>query len=129
MNFYQQQHEFYCGIDLHARTLYLCILSREGDKVLHREVPAEPVAFLEAIIQDKQGRPAQIADIDTWGMTYKIPFDLAADGNVVLGPYYDVMAFPMQMVIKASDMSITWQANGAPWESVQAAIDDVLAHP
>ena len=26
MRFYNQPHQFYCGIDLHARTLYLCIL-------------------------------------------------------------------------------------------------------
>jgi hypothetical protein len=42
MNFYTKQHAFYCGVDLHARTLYLCILSRAGDKLLHCEVPAEP---------------------------------------------------------------------------------------
>ena len=44
MNFYHKQHAFYCGVDLHARTLYLCILSHAGDKVLHREVIAEPTA-------------------------------------------------------------------------------------
>ena len=42
MNFYQRQHAFYCGVDLHARTLYLCILNQQGDKVLHREVDAAP---------------------------------------------------------------------------------------
>ncbi len=26
MRFYTQQHAHYCGIDLHARTMYLCIL-------------------------------------------------------------------------------------------------------
>ena len=36
MRFYQQQHVFYCGVDLHARTLYLCIVSQAGDKVLHK---------------------------------------------------------------------------------------------
>jgi hypothetical protein len=24
MRFYTKQHPFYCGIDLHARTLYVC---------------------------------------------------------------------------------------------------------
>ena len=27
MRFYTQQHPFYCGIDLHARTMYVCILA------------------------------------------------------------------------------------------------------
>jgi hypothetical protein len=31
MGFYQQQHRFYCGVDLPARTMYLCILNHEGD--------------------------------------------------------------------------------------------------
>src|SRR2546423_2890916 len=55
MNFYTKQHAFYCGVDLHARTLYLCILSQAGDKVLHREVPAEPAAFLDAVAPYRQG--------------------------------------------------------------------------
>jgi hypothetical protein len=28
MRFYAKQHQFYCGIGLHARTMYLCILDR-----------------------------------------------------------------------------------------------------
>jgi hypothetical protein len=55
MNFYQQQHVFYCGVDLHARTLYLCIFSQAGGKVLHKEVVAEPDAFLEAIAPYRTG--------------------------------------------------------------------------
>ena len=26
MRFYTQQHKHYCGIDLHARTMYICLL-------------------------------------------------------------------------------------------------------
>ena len=29
MRFYNQHHRFYCGVDLHARTMYLCILDRQ----------------------------------------------------------------------------------------------------
>ena len=32
MNVYSQQHAFYCGIDLHARTMYICILDATGTK-------------------------------------------------------------------------------------------------
>src|SRR3989442_13775169 len=28
MRFYTKQHQFYCGIDLHARTMYLCVLNK-----------------------------------------------------------------------------------------------------
>ena len=49
MRFYPHQHPFYCGIDLHARTLYLCILNRDGEILLHRNMPAGPAPFLKAI--------------------------------------------------------------------------------
>jgi hypothetical protein len=26
MRFYNQQHPFYCGVDLHAKTMHLCVL-------------------------------------------------------------------------------------------------------
>ena len=55
MRFYNQAHRFYCGVDLHARTMYLCILEQGGQVVLHKEVPAEPGALLEAIAPFRDG--------------------------------------------------------------------------
>ncbi|MDP2859705.1 MAG: IS110 family transposase [Bacillota bacterium] len=50
MRFYTGQHRYYCGIDLHARTMYLCILEHEtGKVVLHRNLRCEPDLFLQAI--------------------------------------------------------------------------------
>jgi transposase len=49
MRFYNQPHRFYCGVDLHARTMYVCVLDQAGNIVLHQDLPAEPAAFLEAI--------------------------------------------------------------------------------
>ncbi len=30
MNFYNRQHQYFCGIDLHARKMYVCILDLDG---------------------------------------------------------------------------------------------------
>jgi transposase len=49
MRFYNQAHQFYCGVDLHARSMYLCILDHQGNVVFHHDLPAEPDAFLQAI--------------------------------------------------------------------------------
>ena len=49
MRFYTQSHQHWCGIDLHARSMYTCILDARGDVVVHRDLPARPDAFLEAI--------------------------------------------------------------------------------
>jgi transposase len=49
MRFYTKQHPFYCGIDLHARTMYVCILDQAGEVLVHRNMPATPEALLKAI--------------------------------------------------------------------------------
>ncbi len=42
MNFYNNIHPYYCGIDLHARILYVCIIDQQGEVCLHKEIPANP---------------------------------------------------------------------------------------
>ena len=42
MNFYNNMHQYYCGIDLHARMLYVCILDQDGKTCVHKEIPANP---------------------------------------------------------------------------------------
>jgi len=34
MRFYTNQHPFYCGIDLHARSMYVCIVNHDGEILL-----------------------------------------------------------------------------------------------
>jgi len=49
MKFYTKQHEYTCGIDLHARSLYVCILDTAGNPVLHKPIKASPEALLKLI--------------------------------------------------------------------------------
>jgi transposase len=49
MRVYAKQHRFYCGIDLHARSLHLCILDHDGNVVLDKNIAARPETFLNAI--------------------------------------------------------------------------------
>ena len=49
MDFYATQHKHYCGVDLHARTMYICILNEQGVVLLHRNLPSHPEKFLLAI--------------------------------------------------------------------------------
>lgn len=42
MNFYNNMHPYYCGIDLHARLLYVCIIDQEGNPCVHKEISADP---------------------------------------------------------------------------------------
>jgi len=49
MRFYTHNHRFYCGIDLHARSLHLCVLDQDGKVVLDKNIAARPETFLKAI--------------------------------------------------------------------------------
>jgi hypothetical protein len=39
----------YCGVDLHARTMYVVVLDSQGNTRLQRNLPTDPAAFLAAI--------------------------------------------------------------------------------
>jgi hypothetical protein len=49
MRFYTQQHPFYCGIDLHARTMYVCMLHHDGEILGHRAMQASPETFVKVM--------------------------------------------------------------------------------
>ena len=49
MRAYSAQHANYCGVDLHARTLFVNVLDHTGQTRLEREIPASPGAFLDAV--------------------------------------------------------------------------------
>lgn len=49
MRFYTQQHRHYCGIDLHARSLYVCILDQAGQTLVHRKLGCDPDELLKIL--------------------------------------------------------------------------------
>lgn len=42
MRFYEKTHPYYCGIDLHARLLYVCIIDQLGKIMIHKGISADP---------------------------------------------------------------------------------------
>ena len=49
MRFYTHQHKHYCGIDLHARSMYVGILDQAGTILVHKNVAATPEAFVRIV--------------------------------------------------------------------------------
>jgi transposase len=49
MRFYKEQHKYYCGIDLHARKMYVCILDYKGKMKVHQNINTDPELFFELI--------------------------------------------------------------------------------
>jgi hypothetical protein len=42
---YNMQHKFYCGVDLHARSMYVHVLDQKGQNRFEQDLPAGPDAF------------------------------------------------------------------------------------
>jgi transposase len=66
MRFYTKQHKFYCGIDLHARSMYVCILDQAGEILLHQNMKASPEACLRAITPYRTDIVVAVECIFTW---------------------------------------------------------------
>src|SRR3990172_6108138 len=66
MRFYTEQHRYYCGIDLHTRTMYVCILDAAGQVLMHQNLPAKPEAFLEAVAPYRDDLVVACECIFTW---------------------------------------------------------------
>lgn len=66
MKFYTKQHTFYCGIDLHAKSMYLCILNQDGEIVLHRNIRTDPGVLLKTIAPYREDIVVAVECIFTW---------------------------------------------------------------
>ena len=66
MRFYRQQHKHYCGVDLHTRTMYVCILDQADEVLLHRNLRAGPDEFLAAIEPYREDLVVGVECIFTW---------------------------------------------------------------
>jgi len=66
MRFYTKQHKFYCGIDLHARTMYVCILNQAGETVVHGNLKTDPAGFLKIVAPYREDVVVAVECIFTW---------------------------------------------------------------
>jgi transposase len=77
MRFYNRPHQYYCGIDLHVKTMYVCILDAGGQVLVHRNVASTPLAFLEVIAPYRADLVVAADCLFTW---YWLADVCAADG-------------------------------------------------
>ena len=83
MRFYTKQHKYYCGIDLHTKKMYLCILDSTGAILLHRNIKTDREVFLKTIEPFREDIVVAVECMFTW---YWIA-DLCVEENIpfVLG--------------------------------------------
>jgi len=66
MRFYTHQHKYYCGIDLHTRKMYICILDEKGEIREHRNLKTDRDTFLKAIAPFREDIVVAVECIFTW---------------------------------------------------------------
>jgi transposase len=78
MRFYQQQHQFYCGVDLHARTMHVCLVDAAGTTLVHKNIAASPERFLALVRPYRAGLAVAAECMFAW---YWLA-DLCAQENI-----------------------------------------------
>ena len=82
MKFYNNQHKYYCGIDLHARKMYVCILNQKGKTMVHENIKTDPELFFEQVFPYLDDLVVGVECVFCWYwlsdlcVEHKIPFVL-----------------------------------------------------
>lgn len=66
MRFYTRQHRYYCGVDLHARTMYVCVLDQAGDVLVHRNLKCDRDGFLKLIAPYREDVAVAVECLFCW---------------------------------------------------------------
>jgi len=66
MKFYTKQHKYYCGIDLHTKKMYVCILDSTGEILLHRNMKTDQDTFLKTIEPFRDDVVVSVECMFTW---------------------------------------------------------------
>src|SRR5881409_2664168 len=60
MKYYSSTTEYNCGIDLHARQMYVCLMDRQGKKLVHTNVKDNDFAYFLKLIRAVQAQPHRL---------------------------------------------------------------------
>ena len=66
MRFYTRQHRYYCGIDLHARTMYVVVSDQAGQVLVERNMKTDAQAFLQLVAPYRENLVVAVECIFTW---------------------------------------------------------------
>ena len=87
MRFYKHTHAFYCGVDLHARSMFTHILDHEGNTVFEADLPASPEAFRNAIAPFRAGLVVGCECMFSWYWLADLCEDEALSYQRLIGTY------------------------------------------
>ena len=82
MNFYTKQHDHYCGIDLHSKNMYICIINQAGEILVHKNLNTDPRSLYNCISPFLPDIAISVECVFTWYWLadfcykYDVPFVL-----------------------------------------------------
>jgi transposase len=50
MKYYKTTTEYNCGIDLHTKQMYICVMDREGNKLVHKNIKGNDFSFFLKLV-------------------------------------------------------------------------------
>ena len=66
MRFYQPHTQFFCGIDLHGKTMYICLIDQNGTIHRHTNLPNHNKTLLKVIRDFKQDLVIGVESTSNW---------------------------------------------------------------
>ena len=66
MRFYKTAHQYYCGVDLHTKQMYCCIVDSSGNTLAHVNLKTEPDSFLSLVEPYRQDLVVAAECIFSW---------------------------------------------------------------
>jgi transposase len=66
MRLYTRTHKHYCGVDLHARSMYVCVVNQAGEVLLHKNLLCDAALFLAVIGPYREDLVVGVECIFTW---------------------------------------------------------------
>jgi hypothetical protein len=69
MNFYTNTHPYYCGIDLHTRLLYICIIDNENNVLVHEKISDSPEELLRVLTPYLGNVVVGVPTLCAWGLS------------------------------------------------------------
>ncbi|MCP4722312.1 MAG: IS110 family transposase [Desulfobacteraceae bacterium] len=66
MRFYTKQHKYSCGIDLHTKKMYVCVLDEVGDTILHKNIRTDRDVFLQLLEPFREDVVVGVECMFTW---------------------------------------------------------------
>ncbi len=66
MKFYTKTHQHYCGIDLHTKNLYVCIIDHDGEILVHKNIKANADALMRLIKPYLEGLVIGVECMFSW---------------------------------------------------------------